>query len=576
MADMATPAAAIMATVNAGAQSPAPPTDRKPKTEHKEKPDKPDEAQYNEDLAKAEKEHAAANERMRTIKAKIDVAMPAKGSPAQQRQQDLRTQLSAIRQQQQGFKSSRGSVQEKIRSLDTTLKSRMTEQKNARARIPYKNVDEVDREIQRLEKQVDTGKMKLVEEKKALADISSLRKQRKGFAGFDETQKQIDSLKAQIAELRKGLESPEAIALSEQYSAITKELDAIKKDQDEAYKNINALRDEKTKINEEQQEKWAAIKKIKDAYYGQRNAYRDYEREANRIRKDKERSERDAYEKEKRRKVAAQKLEEASEPAYMDEILTAEGLIRYFDPAAAASFSSNKNTSGPGKFAAQAQRTVDGADIKGTRVEKKDEEDYFMGTGGKKGKKGRKGGAATTTTGTTGNGSGTATPATPSESGGKFNLSMGIIEELGKVDVEPPMGKDDISKTVETLQTKLKAWREGQEKRTKENITKARKEIDRLEADAAKDAAPPPPSSTSTFSVPPSSNNNSQPPNGATPSATPNKPAIANGEAEGAPTADAARALEDAAVGDVRKELEGAKLEDGKGDGVVVDGKVDG
>ncbi len=348
------------------------------------------------------------------------------------------------------------------------MKSRMTEQKNARARIPFKSVEEVDREIQRLEKQVDTGKMKLVDEKKALADISSLRKQRKGFAGFDETQKGIDDMKSQLADLRKDLNDPEATALSEKYSGIAKELDEIKARQDEAYKSINALRDERTNIQAEQQTKYAAIRAVRDAYYNQRKAYNDYENEAYRARKERQKSERDAYEKDKRRKIAEKKLEEAAEPAYMDEILTAEGLIRYFDPAAGAGLSS-KTSSGPGKFAAQAQRVVDGKDIKGTKVERKDEEDYFKGTGGKKGKKGKKGGSAAATT----NGASSPAPASGESAAaagpaGKFNLSMGVIEELGKVNVEPPMGQADVAAVVEKLQGKLKNWRESQEKKTEE------------------------------------------------------------------------------------------------------------
>lgn len=315
-------------------------------------------------------------------------------------------------------------------------------------------MEEIDREIQRLEKEVDTGKMKLVDEKKNLAEISTLRKQRKGFAGFDEAQKGIDDVKAQITELKKGLDNPEAKALSEKYSAIQKELDEIKAEQDDVFKNLNSLRDERTKIHAEQQTKYSAIREIKDAYYKARKAFKDYEDEAYRQRRERQKTERDAFEKEKRKRIAEKKLEEASEPAYMDEILTAEGLIRYFDPSSATS----KSDAGPGKFAAQAQRTVDDSSMKGTRVVKKDEreDNYFMGTGGKKGKKGKKGNTA-----------GSPAPATPTE-GGKFNLSIGVIEELAKVNVEPPMNQSDVPAVVEKLKTQLDTWKKDQEKKTKE------------------------------------------------------------------------------------------------------------
>lgn len=54
MADMATPSAATMSTIDAGAE----PTQKA----QKPKPEKPDEEQYKKDLAKAEKDNASAQE----------------------------------------------------------------------------------------------------------------------------------------------------------------------------------------------------------------------------------------------------------------------------------------------------------------------------------------------------------------------------------------------------------------------------------------------------------------------------------------------------------------------------------
>ena len=303
-------------------------------------------------------------------------------------------------------------------------------------------------------KQVDSSTMKLVEEKKALAEVSSLRKQRKGFAGFEEAEKGIDDVKKQIAELRKSLDNPEAKALSEKYNEISKTLDEIKAEQDEAYKGINSLRDERTKLQADQQAKYAAMREIKDKYHRARVAYRDYDQEQWRLRQERQKAERDAYQREKRRKIADQKLEEASEPAYMDEILSTEGLIRYFDPSAPTAA---KSLRGPSGFAAEAQRTVEESKIPGTKVSKKEDRDdtYFMGTGGKKGKKGKKA-------------NGTASPATSTPTEGKFNLDMGVIEQLAKVNVEPPMNQSDVPAVVEKLKAKLDHWKKDQDKRTKE------------------------------------------------------------------------------------------------------------
>ncbi|CRG89238.1 putative protein C458,02c [Talaromyces islandicus] len=442
----------------------------------KTRPVKPDEDAYKASLAKAEKEHTAAQEKLNQIKAKIESAKPSnQDSPAAQRQKELRAELASIRQKQQGFKSARSSTQEKLNALDSNLKARVAEQNNSRNKIAFKNVEEIDKEIARLEKDVDSGKMRLVDEKKALSDISNLRKQRKNFAGLDDGQKSIDALKKQIAELKKTMDNPEARALSDKYNEITKELDSIKGEQDSAFKALNSLRDERTKLQKDQQAKFMAIREIKDTYYKARKAYKEYEDEAWKIRRERQKTEREAFEREKKKKIADKKLEEASQPAYTDEILTAQGLIRHFDPSynfASLGLDDTKKTTDGGAFRAEVGRTVDDSNIKGVRVVKKDEreDDYFIGTGGKKGKKGKKGANAS------------PAPGTPTE--GKFNLSFGVIEDFAKVKVDQPMSQGDVPAVVEKLAAKITEWKKNQASKTQENIKKAQEEIDRLEEES--------------------------------------------------------------------------------------------
>ncbi|KAL2844245.1 hypothetical protein BJX68DRAFT_243240 [Aspergillus pseudodeflectus] len=441
-------------------------------SEPKVKPTRPDEETFKASLAQAEKEHAAVQAKLNEVKAKIETAKPNnQDSPAAKRQQELRAELSSIRQKQQGFKASRTSTQEKINGLDATLKARIAEQNNSRGRMSFKNVEELDREIARLEKQVDSGTLRLVDEKKILADISSMRKQRKNFASLDDAQKVIDDLKSQISTLKKTLDNPEAKALSDKYTEIQKELDAIKAEQDGAFKNLNALRDERTKLHGEQQKKWAAIREVKDNYYKARKAYKEWEDEAWKIRREKQKAQRDAFEREKKRKIADKKLEEASRPAYTDEIIVAQGLIRHFNPAYDFASLGLDDKKGPSSaFRAEIGRTVDDSGIKGMKVLKKEEDDYFVGTGGKKGRKGKKGSA-----------NGSPAPGTPAEA--KFNMNVGIIEDFAKVKIDPPMNQSDVPAVVEKLAAKITEWKKDQASKTEENINKAKEEIARLDAE---------------------------------------------------------------------------------------------
>lgn len=327
--------------------------------------------------------------------------------------------------------------------------------------MSFKSVEEIDREITRLDKQVESGTLRLVDERKAVTDISNLRKQRKGFAELEETQRTINNLKNQIAELRKTLDHPESKALSEKYAEIQKELDAIKAEQDEASKNLNSLRDERSSLQNEQRQKFNAIRDLKKSHFDARRAYKQYEDEQWKIRRERQKAQRDAIEHEKKKKVADRKLEEASVPAYTDEILTAQALIRHFNPTydfAALGLDDDKKGD-TGAFRAQIGRTVDDSDIKGVKVLKKEdrEEDYFVGTGGKKGKKGKKGSS-----------NNSPTPGTPSSEGTKINLNIGVIEDFAKLKIDPPMNPTDVPAVTEKLAANITDWKKNQASKTEE------------------------------------------------------------------------------------------------------------
>ncbi|KAF2863009.1 hypothetical protein K470DRAFT_274969 [Piedraia hortae CBS 480.64] len=459
MAEATTPSAIKMATMGAGTEI------RKEKAAPV-KPERPDEAQYKAELAKAEKEQRSAEEHLESLKLKLDNAHPSnKDSPVGRRQQQLRAELLQIRSQQQSSKSSRGQVLEKIKRLDDRMKEQLAKQKADRTKLPFKTIEAIEAEVARLQKDVDSGKMRLVDEKKALSDISQLNRQKKNLAALDEAKEGTDAMKSEIVSLRQSLDDPESKTLSDRYLAITTELDKIKADQDVAFKNLTALREERSKAFDDVQQKKVAVKSIKDKYFQARRAAMEYEREARRIRDEKRRAENEAYHRNKRQEAARAKLEEASAPAYQDELRIANNLLARFDPSSAT----KQEGPAPTKFAAPAARTVDGSDIKGRALKKKgeDDENYFVGGGGKKGKKRGNHAAAE----------------------GKFTLDPGTIDSLNRLGVDPPMSSADVPELVKKIKEKISFWKDDQERKTQENISKAKAEIDRLEiADAGRKA----------------------------------------------------------------------------------------
>jgi hypothetical protein len=288
--------------------------------------------------------------------------------------------------------------------------------------------------------------MKIVDEKKALAEISSLRKSKKTFAGFEDAQKQIDDLKAKIKEIKDSMEDPETKALSERYNKIQAELDAIKAEQDEAYKGLSSLRDERSKLQAEQNEKFQAIRKLKDEYYTQKKAAAAFEREQKEKAHERQQAERDRITKERKMERAQKMLAEASDPAFLEEIRRANSLLHFFDPThKAAEKTPLLADKGLG---AQAQRKVDASGIKGMVLTRKEdrEDEYFAPA--KKGKKGKKSGASETST-------------------KAFNCPPAVIEDCAFIGIDPPMSAADVPAATEKVKAKLEQWKAEQPEQTR-------------------------------------------------------------------------------------------------------------
>ncbi|RYO85779.1 hypothetical protein DL762_002394 [Monosporascus cannonballus] len=456
-------------TAAAAAAAPSPAAADKKKFE---KPEKPNADLFNEQLAKAEKEYQDAFAQYNAVKAKVEIAMPKnKESPTQKRRQELISQANEIRSKQGAGKNTRTAKMDQLKRLDEQLRSRITEQKNARGKVPFKSVEDVDREIERLDNQVNGGMMKLVDEKKALTEISNLRKQRKNFAQFDTSQKGIDELKAKIKELKDNMDDPETRSLSEQYTKIQAELDSIKAEQDEAFKNLNSLRDERSKLQALQQEKFQAVRKLKDEYYAQKKAYAEYERAARQAIRERQKAERERLEKEKKKERAQKLLQEASDPAYLEEIRRANSLLHFFDPSSAPT--EKAPLLAQSGLTAEASRKVDDSGIKGTRLLRKEdrEDDYLPPV--KKGKKGKKGGASE--------------KSGASEKG--FNVPPSVIDDCAFMGIDPPMSAADTPSVIEKIKAKLDNWKADQAAQTQRNIEKAKKDIEKLEAEEAAEAS---------------------------------------------------------------------------------------
>ena len=322
---------------------------------------------------------------------------------------------------------------------------------------------------------MESGKLRLGDEKRAIQEISTTRRLRRTVEGFQAEQATIDREKEEEEQLRAQLDDPEAKAISERYEKLQAEFDELKRESDEAFANRSKLFDERNAIQQEVDALWSLKKESQYKYKEANDRYWVKVKEDQAKRNERLRQQRAADEKQKKLDLVERLRDEASSPAYQIEIQDCQTLIDAF---------SKGTTSEVPTITSAAERKVTGLagipelDIRKVEVptgmvarKKKGEEEeaYFVAGKSKKSKKGQKN-------------SGHNSPAlsTPSTSSSQFHIPLPTLTALLSLSIPPPSSKDEIPRVVEDLRTK-KAWFEAnQELATKDKIAKAEVEIKKI------------------------------------------------------------------------------------------------
>jgi hypothetical protein len=91
--------------------------------------------------------------------------------------------------------------------------------------------------------------MKLVDEKKALQEITTLRRARKQLESSGSVDDAIAADKARIDELRKQLDDPEARKVSDKFDGLKKEMDTLREEGNKAFEERGKLFDERNALS---------------------------------------------------------------------------------------------------------------------------------------------------------------------------------------------------------------------------------------------------------------------------------------------------------------------------------------
>ncbi|CAG8510896.1 11959_t:CDS:2 [Racocetra fulgida] len=365
-------------------------------------PPKPDEEAYKKALEEVNTTIDKLQQDLNDVVEKINNSPD--NAPVSQRREELRAQLDRLRGKQAEMKKKRHQKVEQLKK-----------------------------------KQVESGTLKIVDEKRIISDISGLKKSRKVVETFETQQAAIDAEQKSIDEMRKDLEDNEFKEANAQYDKIKAELETISKDQAMDREKRNELFDEKKRIREQINTQFANRRTIQDEYNKAKQEYWQ------RVDED----------------------QEASIPAFQEDIQICENLIYYFqthhgvgktEEVVSSNDSSQPDTTSNIRQPDTTSNVPEGCVSLAKKFE--DDDDLFGGKLSKKVKSQKK--------------------KKPNKTNG-FQLPLSIMDQLILVKVAIPLSPSDVEKVVNDLTEKKDYFVKNQDRITKENIAKAEEEIAALE-----------------------------------------------------------------------------------------------
>lgn len=417
---------------------------------------KPDKEAHHAEMDRLKSEIDKTHAQVAQVRAALSGEGLPSDSPAAKRRAALRAELEQLRTQQSGHKGARSRVLGEIKALQDDIGGRVKALQAAKARTAFKTPAELDAHVRELEAQVESGTLKIVEERKLLNEISTLKKSRKGLEQLGAQQGAIDALRAKVEGLRATLDDPESQAVSRRYDEIKAELDAINREQERLVGSRAKLQARRAALSREldtlygaRRARHAAYQAEQDRYFARMTAERERRSAALK-------AEREAADAARAEEAEAQLREEAALPAFAQEIEDCDVLIRFFSGEAQA---------GEDAPAARADAAADAAQAhapEGAVVARRDEDDYFVGGGGSGGGKKRGGGKKKNRA---------------ERDAGALNVPFGMLSALLGLSIPPPANHADLPRVVDNIRLKREYYVSNQERATRENVERAEAEI---------------------------------------------------------------------------------------------------
>lgn len=410
--------------------------------------DRPNKDAYEKTMQEFNDQIESLKNERKKVQDKIDAAMTDPDSKSAL--SEARTKLGTLKSQKQKLIDEKKAMRNSLDATKKDTEKLIKDKKDVRSNVKFGSLEEINKEIAKLQRLQETTTMTLNEEKKLIKEMDALKASKSHIAelakkdnsldGIRETRKtiqeslkakdkEIDGVSAQIDDIMKILKS--------QNEKDSKKRDAIQglfKERDTFKKKMSAIIDSKDKV--------------RDEYREANNKWFNYQRAVKAKKKIEWEAEKAAREAEHQEYLKKLEEEEAKKIPYEEEQELCEFLADFLERTYL-----EKSEKEASKEESDVVAVKDDP-FAGMTPMKKNTEDFTAVTKSKKKR---------------------IRAAKPEA----FSLSVDLIDQFGLLQLSPPTKKSDVEKSVEELRTK-KAWYKEQPRGsvpTASEIRKTKKKV---------------------------------------------------------------------------------------------------
>mmetsp|Transcript_18145 Transcript_18145/g.50493 ORF Transcript_18145/g.50493 Transcript_18145/m.50493 type:complete len:535 (-) Transcript_18145:1577-3181(-) len=344
--------------------------------------------------------------------------------------------MLALRQKKGKLIEEKRSIRAELDLLKKAMDKLLQDKKDAKSSVRFNSVEDIEKEIQKLQKRQETTSMSLTEEKKLIKEMDALKASK-------EKVKDVKSKDASLDETKK-----QRNAVNDSIKAKDKEIDAVTKEMDEVGGKIKAMNEKETdkrsvldglfKERENLKKEISVVLKekdtLRDEYRAKNNEWWNTQRAVKAQRQLKYEEEKKAREIEKAAYLKKMEEEELKKIPYEEEQGLCDYLADYLERIYLNAGSSSAKVSVK-KEEVIAVKDDPFAGMVAKVKKNDDEENYF--SKGKSKKKRQRAPKKTLTT--------------------PFTLSVDSFEQFGSIGLNPPTKLDEVENSVKELREK-KIW----------------------------------------------------------------------------------------------------------------------